>query len=336
MKKVLTVVLSLLLVVVLLTGCSQGNNAANNQQQEDETKKVEPMILKLSHVGGPEHAYQKGAELFRDKVKERTNGAIDIDIFPSGQLGSQKEVTEGVQLGTIDIMIAPDDGLITLVPEFGALGMPFLFEDTDHVYETLNGPVGDLLAEKLKSKGLVIVSWMENGFRHITNNERPIYEPSDLKGLKMRTSSTRPNMAAFNAYGASATNIGIGELYNALQLGVVDGQENPYTNIIDRKFYEVQKYLSVSGHVHTSEPMIFSKVTWDKLTPEQQEIVLEVGKEVSKWAFDYSKENLEKELEYLKTVMEVNEVNREAFVEASKPVYDEFYDDFKEILDMIQ
>jgi len=338
MKKVLSLIMSVMLMVVLLSGCSQNQkgDSGNTQSQEKVATDSKTMVLKLSHIGGPEHAYQKGAEMFRDKLKEKTNGAIDIQIFPNSQLGSQQEVTEGVQLGTIDIMIAPDDALITIVPEFGALGMPFLFKDTDHVYNILNGPVGDLLSKKLESKGMVIVSWMENGFRHITNNKRPIVMPSDLKGIKIRTSSTRPNMEAFNTYGASSTNIAIGELYNALQLGTVDAQENPFTNILDKKFYEVQKYLSVSGHVHTSEPMIFSKSTFDKLTPEQQKAVMEIGKEVSKWAFDNSKDNLQKELEKLKGLMEVNEVNRDAFIEASKPVYDKFGNQYKEILDMIQ
>ncbi|WHH57832.1 TRAP transporter substrate-binding protein [Petroclostridium sp. X23] len=341
MKKVLSLVLLVVFMSTLLFGCGQKQSAnegnkeapAQGQETKEDTKAV---VLKLSHVGGTDHAYQKGAEMFRDIVKEKTNGAVDIEIFPANQLGTQQEVTEGIQLGTVDLAIVADDALATLVPEMGALGMPFLFKDTDDVYNTLNGEVGDVLAKKLESKNVILMSWLENGFRNITNNKKPIVVPEDLTGIKIRTSSTKPNMMAFNTYGASATNIAFSELYNALQVGVVDAQENPFTNILDKKFYEVQKYMSVSGHVHTAEPMIMSKKAYGKLTPEQQTIFVEAGKEVSKWAFENAKENYTKELEELKGLMEVNEVDREAFIKASQPVYDEYYDKYKEILDMIR
>lgn len=330
MKKVISLILSTVFMVTFLVGCSGSGKSSTDSKG---TKKI---VLKLSHVAGTDHAYQKGAEMFRDEIKKKTNGAIDITIFPSSQLGSVSEVLEGVQVGTIDLAIVADDGLPTVVPEMGALGMPFLFKDTDQVYTTLNGAVGDLLSKKLEAKGITVVSWMENGFRNITNNVKPITVPSDLKGIKIRTSSTKPNMMAFNTYGAMSTNINIGELYNALQLHTVDAQENPYANIIDKKFYEVQKYLSLSNHVHTSEPMIMSKKSFDKLTPEQQAIFKEAGKNLSKWAFDNAKSSSEKELEKLRGLMQVNEIDHNAFVEASKPVYDKYYDQYKEILDMIQ
>lgn len=334
-KRVLAAIMSVVMVSSVLAGCgSSGSDASQSTTASASGNKVE---LKLSHPSATTHVYHLASEMFKEKIEEATNGEVTITIFPANQLGSQEEVTEAAQLGTIDLVVTSDDKLVNLVPEFGALGMPFLFEDTDQVYNLMNGEVGDYLSKQLESKNLMVISWFENGFRHITNNRGPIVKPEDLAGLKIRTSSTQPNMAAFNGYGASATNVSFSELYSALQLNTVDAQENPLANILDKKFYEVQKYLSLSGHVHTTEPMIMSKSSFDKLTPEQQEIFVKVGKEVSEWAFNYAKDNLEDQLEELKANgMEVNEVDKEAFVKASEPVYDEFYDQYKTVIDMVR
>lgn len=324
---------SLVTVCSLFSACG-GQKAANSAASASGSDEV--IELKLSHPSGTDHPYNTAAEMFKEKVEEASNGSIKITVFPANQLGSQEEVTEAIQLGTIDFAVTSDDKLVTILPEIGGLGMPFLFEDTDEVYTHLNGELGDMLSKKLEEKNIIVASWLENGFRQITNNKQPITVPDDLKGIKIRTSSTKPNMEAFNTYGASATNISFGELYSALQLGTVDAQENPFSNILDKKFFEVQKYLSISRHVHTAEPMIMAKQTFNKLTKEQQQIVLDAGKEVSKWSFDNAKENYDKQLEELKELMQVNEIDREAFKEASQPVYDTFYDQYKEVIDMVR
>lgn len=296
-----------------------------------------PIVLKLSHPSALTHPYNTAAEMFKKIVEEKTKGKYKIQIFPLNQLGSQEEVTEAAQLGTIDLVVTSDDKLMSLVPEFGALGMPFLFRDFDHVYKTLNGEVGELLSKKLEAKNIVVVSWLENGFRHITNNRGPINTPADLKGLKIRVSTSKPNMELFNDCGAAATNISFSELYSALQLKTVDAQENPFTNILDKKFYEVQKYLTVSGHVHTSEPMIMSKKSFDRLTPEEQKIFMEAGKEISKWSFENAKENSAAELQKLKDLgMQVNTIDQSLFAAETKQVYDKYGAQFKDLIDMIK
>ncbi len=343
MKKVISGLLVTMMILATAVGCSApggGTNPAPTPTPGATTpapsaqKKIE---MKLSHPAATEHPYHLGSVMLKDKVEAGTNGDISITIFPTNQLGSQQEVTEAAQLGTIDLVVTSDDQLVSIVPDFGALGMPFLFDDFDHVYNTLNGEVGDLLSKKLEAKNMIVISWMENGFRNITNNSKPITKPEDLKGLKIRTSSTKPNMELFNTYGAQATNIAFSELYTALQLKTVDAQENPFANIIDKKFFEVQKYLSVTGHVHTSEPMIMSKTSYDKLTPDNQILFKEVGKDVSKWAFDDAKKQQEAGIETLKAKgMEINEVEKQLFVDAAKPVYDKFGEQYKEILGMIK
>lgn len=308
----------------LLTGCGSGAGSDH-------------LVLKLSHANSTTHQYHLAAMRFKEEVEAKTNGQIEVEIFPAGQLGSQEEVTESVQLGTIDMVITSDDKLVNIVPEFGALGMPFLFKDSQDVCDQLNGEVGDYLSGLCEKKGVIIISWLENGFRQITNNKNPVYTPDDLKGQKIRVSSTKPNMQLFNNCGAQATNLSFGELYTALQLNTVDAQENPLSNIEDRKFFEVQKYLSISNHVHTAEPMAMSLDTWKKLTPEQQQILKEVGEEVSRWAYKQSELKFDEQLKSLEEKgMEVNYVDVDSFKTASDPVYDAFYDQYANVIEMVR
>lgn len=315
---------SVIFAGTMLCGCGSGAGSDH-------------LVLKLSHANSTTHQYHLAAMRFKEEVEERTNGEIEVEIFPAGQLGSQEEVTESVQVGTVDMVITSDDKLVNIVPEFGALGMPFLFEDAQDVCNQLNGDVGEYLSGLCEEKGVIIISWLENGFRQITNNSGPVYTPEDLKGLKIRVSSTKPNMALFNNCGAQATNLSIGELYTALQLGTVDAQENPLTNIDDRKFFEVQKYLSISNHVHTAEPMAMSIDTWKKLSPEQQQILREVGEEVSRWAYEQSEIQTDELLAALEEKgMEVNEIDTESFKDVADSVYDVFYDQYATVIDMIR
>ena len=313
-----------ILIATLLSGCGAGAGSDH-------------LVLKLSHANSTTHQYHLAALRFKEEVEKRTNGAIEVEIFPAGQLGSQEEVTESVQVGTIDMVITSDDKLVNIVPEFGALGMPYLFKDTQDVCDQLNGELGDYLSGLCESKGVIIISWLENGFRQITNNKIPVVVPEDLKGQKIRVSSTKPNMELFNNCGAQATNLSIGELYTALQLNTVDAQENPLSNIDDRKFYEVQKYLSISNHVHTAEPMAMSIDTWNKLTPDQQQILQEVGEEVSRWAYEQSELQFDEQIKALEEKgMEVNEVDAEAFKKAAEPIYDMFNDQYATVIDMVR
>ncbi len=237
-----------------LVGC-EGKKDAASENGGSSTKVVK---LKVSHPASTTHPYHNAALMFKELIEERTEGRYEIEIFPLNQLGNQSEVTEAVQLGTIDIVVTSDDKLMSLVPEFSVLGMPFLFRDYDHVYTTLNSDVGDMLSNKLEGKNIKVISWLENGFRQITNNRKPIVTPGDLEDLKIRVSTSKPNMDFFNNCGAASTNISISELYTALQLNTVEAQENPVSNIYTKKFFEVQKFLTISGHVHTSEPMLMS------------------------------------------------------------------------------
>lgn len=295
-------------------------------------------VLKLGHTGAPDHHYQKASQMFADNVAKRTNGEIQIKVFPSDQLGKQKQLVSQAQLGQTDMVLTSDAVISSFVPIFGVLNLPFIFKDIDHVSNAMDGDVGVILAKEAGKKGLEVLGYWENGFRHITNNKRPINTPDDLKGIKLRTPESKLVIDSFKALGASPTPMSFGDIYSALQLGTVDGQENPIAHLLAQKWYEVQKYLSLTGHQHYVEPLLMSKVKFEQLTPEQQKILKE---EAQKIAIEIRKMATQDEAEMLKEVakhMQVNEVpNKQPFLDAVQPVYQQAKKQFgNEIFEKIE
>ncbi len=333
-KKLLVLVLVFALLGTMLVGCG-GSDSEPAAEGETPQEKI---VLKLGHTGAPDHPYQKAAEMFAGIVAEKTDGMVEVKIFPADGLGKQKELVEGAQLGTVDMVLTSDVLLSGFEPKMGALNLPFLFEDYDHVVSALNGEAGDALSDALYEKNLKVVGWWENGFRHISNSKRPIEKPEDLEGLKIRTPSGTVFVDTFNMMGASATPMSFGELYSALQLGTVDGQENPTTHVLTQKFYEVQDYLSLTYHIHVAEPLMMSRAVYDSLPAEYQTILLDAGEEVSKWSYQTTKESEAAEIEEIKaTGMNVTVPDVEAFREATKVVYDKYEEQFgKDFLDMLR
>ncbi len=286
------------------------------------------VTFKLGHLAPIDHHYHAGTVMFRDLVKKMSNGDINIKIFPANQLGKQRELVEGAQLGTVDMVLTSDVLLSSFEETMGVLNMPFLFRDIDHVGKVLDGKIGRMLSDNLAKKGLVVLGYWENGFRHITNSKHPINKPEDLAGLKIRTPSGYIFVDSFKAFGASPTPMAFGELYSALQLGTVDGQENPLAHVEHQKFYEVQKYLSLTSHIHVSEPLVMSKIIYDTITPDQQKILHDAAREVAIWMRAEVSKLEAKQLEDLKTKMQVNTADRAAFEKATKAVYKQHADRF--------
>lgn len=277
--------------------------------------------LKLGHTGAPSHHYQTICTLFAKKVAERTGGKVQIDVFPADQLGKQLESVEGVMVGTHDMVLASDTVLSNWVPNMGILNLPFLFNDLSDVRKVLDGPIGARLAKELEPHGAVVIGWWENGMRHVTNNKRPIKTPDDLKGMKIRVPEGEVFVETFKALGAGPTVVSFGELYSALQLGTVDGQENPPAHILTQKFYEVQKYASRTGHIHMSSPLIMNKALLDGMPQEYRAAILETARELGPV---HTKMVEELEAEQWKEVkahgMEVIDVDKKPFREKVKPV----------------
>jgi len=285
-------------------------------------------VLKLGHLAPTDHHYHKASVMFRDLVAEKTGGEVEIKIFPANQLGKQRQLVEGAQLGTVDMVLTSDVLLSSFEESMGLLNMPFLFRDIDHVGKVLDGEIGKRLSDNLAKKNLMVLAYWENGFRHITNSKQPIVKPADLDGLKIRTPSGYIFIESFKAFGASPTPMAFGELYSALQLGTVDGQENPVSHAVTQKFYEVQDYLSLTNHIHVSEPLCMSKIIFDGLSPEHQQALIDSAVETAQWIRAEVERLKGEQLAFLKTKMEVNEADIAAFEAAAQAVYEKYDDKF--------
>ena len=283
------------------------------------------MKLKAGHVLAPDHPYQTGLEKFAEIVKARTNGEISIEVFHSSQLGNERDMIEGLQMGTLDISLVSTAPLMGFVKSFMVFDLPFIFPDNPTAHRVVDGPLGQAPLNDLDKIGLVGLVYFENGFRQLTNSKRAVTKPSDARGLKIRTMENKIHMASFQAIGVSAIPMAFGELFTAMQQGTVDGQENPIANIYNNKYNEVQKYLTMSNHFYAAAPVIVSKIVWDRLTPEQQTIFREAAKEAQTFQrTELNRQDTEFRAELVKLGMEVTEINRDEWFEAMSPVYKEF------------
>lgn len=278
--------------------------------------------LTLGHGAAPGNPRHEAAVKFAETVKAKTNGRFEIQVAHSAQLGDDAAMITALRSGTLDISANSQGAMADVVPEYAALGLPFLFSDIQKAWQLLDGPVGEDLAKRTAAKGMVVLGYWDNGIRHLSNGKRPIKTPADIKGLKARTPPDTMTMDIMQALGADPQQIKFSELYVALQQGVVDGQENPLTNISSAKLYEVQKYLSLTGHKYEANPFVMGKRSWDKLSPADQKVFTEAATEATQLQRKLSKEADEKLADELKTKgVQIDTVDRKAFVEATKSVY---------------
>lgn len=336
MKKLVSFLLIIALIATFV-GCDSKTSNEKNGQQSDKAPSGEVFELKLGHTGAPNHHYQEILTKFAEDVKEKTDGKLLISVFPSDQLGNQMESTEGTMLGTHDMVLSSDMVLSNWIPEAGILNLPFLFEDNDHIKKFLDSDAYDKFYDLIESSGAISLAFWDNGFRHITNSKQPINNVEDLKGLKIRVPEGEVYLNTFNALGATPTVISFGELYSALQLGTVDGQENPVAHIVTQKFYEVQKYVSKTGHIHSLSPLLINKNKFEKLPTEYQEVLVDSAKRHAIMHIDRVEElEAEQWKEVESNNMLINEVDKESFIKAVESVYEEARGKFgSELIDSI-
>ena len=281
--------------------------------------------LKFGHTGAPNHHYQMIAEQFAKRVADLTNGGVTIQVFPSDQLGKQLEITEGVMLGTHDLCQTSDTILSNWIPDFGIGNLPFIFGDDWDYRKVFDGPVGKEFAKLLEPHGAVVIGWWENGMRHVTNNKREIKTPADMKGMNIRVPEGEIFVDTFKALGTNPTVVSFGELYSALQLKTVDGQENPPAHIVTQKFYEVQKFVTRTGHIHMSSPIIMNKRLLESMPKAYQEAILKAGAEMgpihTKMVEDLENEQWK---EVAARGMKITDVDKAPFREAVKPVIEKY------------
>jgi tripartite ATP-independent transporter DctP family solute receptor len=280
--------------------------------------------LKVAHNGPEKHPFQTGFERFRDVLKEKTEGAVEVQIFPNEQLGSEEEASQMVKLGLIAASASSTaGGLSTSVPEAELFNLPFIFRDLDHCYRVVDGPVGDWLIQKVEEKlNCIVLGYWFSGIRNVWNSKRPVLNPDDLKGIKLRVMSSPVLVETFNTLGAQATPMAFGELYSALQTGVVDGAETDHFDLLYEQFHEVTKYVSYTNHMFLVIALIFSRKIYDKLPPSLQDAVLEAGRasvSAEREAMDALTDSALVELKELG--LEFYEVDKDLFREKVERVY---------------
>lgn len=338
LKKLISVLLILMLVVGAMSGCTQKpaeepaaeapktETPAAEAPKEDPPKELEKVVMKVGHSQPNTTPRHMSLLEFEKMVEERSEGRIQVEIYPSGQLGNEPEMIEQVKMGTIQGTRAGrfDD----VATELLVYTMPFLFDDVESFQKVTRGEIGKKIAKAAEKNNIVILSTGDaGGFRNITNNIKPITSPKDLKGLKIRTPGVESIIKTMEALGANPVSVPYVETYMALKTGVADGQENPFVNIESMKFDEVQKYLTVINYQVHPDPFYVSKIWFDGLDDEAKEIITKAAEDMAvisdkmmidgnKEAFDKIKENLE--------ITELTPEQIEEFRKLAKPVYDYF------------
>jgi tripartite ATP-independent transporter DctP family solute receptor len=281
--------------------------------------------LTLGHGAAPGNPRHEAAVQFADVLKARTAGRIEVQVAPSAQLGDDAAMLTALRTGALDMSANSQGAVANAVPEYAAFGMPFLFEGLPQAWKLLDGPLGKELAERSAEKGLVVLGYWDNGIRHMSNSKKPLLKPEDLKGLKMRTPPDAVTVDIMQALGAEAQQIKFAELYVALQQGVVDGQENPLMNIHASKLYEVQKFISLTGHKYEMTPFLMSKRSWDKLSDADRKAVQEAAAEATALQRKMSQESDEKLVADLKAKgVRVDAVDKAAFEKGTAAVDDKW------------
>lgn len=282
------------------------------------------MEIKLGHVGGPGSLFERSANEFARVANERLDGKARVVVFGSGQLGSDAEMMQKMRLGTLELSI-PSTVMTSAVAEFGMFEMPYLVKNREHMKAIEEEVLWPSLAPLAEKRGYRILGVWENGFRHITNSARPVVKPEDLRNMKLRVPQGVWRVRMFQEYGANPSPMALSEVFVALQTGVMDGQENPLTQIYSSKLQEVQRYLSLTGHVYTPAYLVMGSRKWNSMPEDVRTILEQTARDVQDFIYTTAEEldnQLQANIE--KSGTQVNEADKDAFIAASQPVYDAF------------
>jgi TRAP-type transport system periplasmic protein len=312
MKKMILCMLSL----ILTAGVSAGFAA-------------DAKVLKIAGVQRVMPTYS-GQMKFAEIVNKKFAGRYEFKVFADNSLGDDVRATEGTKIGTIDMVATSSSPLVGLVPQLAVLDLPFLFPNEKAADYVLDGVVGAELDALLQKQGLKVMTFYENGYRQLTNSKHDVKSPSDLKGLKVRTMENPIHLAAWRALGANPTPMPFTEVFTALQQGTIDGQENPIPTIYGSKFYEVQKYVTLSGHVWGPHVFLMNKKLWDSFSAADKKIIIDAAKESVKFQRAMNrKKNTDLVAELKKNGMSVTVLTPaqlKVFQDAVAPIYKQFED----------
>ncbi len=303
------------------SGASSGSSTSGGAASSDSVT-----VLKLGTTVNEQDSFQVAAEKFAELVKERTNGAYEIEIYPNGALGDERTMMESMQMGTLDMGIITSGPFVNFVPEMGVLDMPFLFGSNEDVYKVLDGEIGQELLDKLESSSLKGLAYAERGFRNLTNSVRAVENPSDISGLKVRVMENEVYTATFTALGVNAVPMAWSEALTALQQGTIQGQENPVNVIYSYKLWESQKYVTMTRHAYASAILTMSLDLFNKLPEDVQVIMKESAQEAAEFERAWVADNEAEQMQALKdNGMEIVETpDLAAFQSAVQSVYNQY------------
>ncbi|MCL2616933.1 MAG: TRAP transporter substrate-binding protein [Defluviitaleaceae bacterium] len=340
MKKFFKTVPALIIAVALLSACATpggGGGAAPAQPAAPPAGDAaaqapadtgETFELVFAHVVSASHPMGVASTKFAELLEERTNGRISVSVFPDSQLGNDQEVLEQMMLDVIHFNAPLHSVLTSIIPEFEMFDLPYLFYSMEDAYTVLHGSLGDRFKELLAERNLVSLGYWTGGFKQLTNNVRPINTVEDLYGLQMRVSQSPMLISQFRAINAGAVSVPFVELYTALQTGIADGQENPLSNIVTRRFYEVQSYVTVSNHGFFVYPFFMPAGTYNSIPEDLRQIIHEVAQEVAVFQWQLTEDTDEEYLQYLYDAgISINYFTEEAmrgFRAATQSTHDEF------------
>ncbi len=306
----------------ILTFCSR----ESVEDQATDTTTADTIFLKVGINSSLSHPYAKGMEKFKEVLETETNGTVHVNIFPNGQLGSEEDQVNGIRLGTIDATVVAAGNLAPFVSEIELFNLPFIFNDLEHFYRVLDGPVGKWVGKIIERKtNSVFLNYLTFGTRNTWNATRPIITPKDFNGLKIRVMRSPILLDSFNAFGAQATNMSWGEFYSALQQGVLDGGETSVVDLYFENFYEVTKYVSLTNHLIGAAPFFFNQKKYDELPPNVQIAILKAGKYAAITAREVEESLTEEAYAKLNGIgIEFNVVDIEPFRQKIQPIYEKY------------
>ena len=288
---------------------------------------IRERTLRFAFQNVQEHPQGQGAKKFAELVRDKSGGKIKVTLFPGGTLGGDVQTVSSLQGGTLDLTVLNSGILAAQAKDFAMLDFPFLFNNVEEAHAVIDGPVGQKLAAQLDSKGLINLGYWDLGFRNITNSKRPINKLEDMQGLKLRVIQSPIYLETFSALGANPVPMAFPEVYTGLEQHTIDGQENPFTVIEGSKFYEVQKYLSVTGHIFNPQSFIIGKKTWDRLNNDEKQIIKDAAAEAQVFQREVTAQSMEKARGNLEKHVAVNDISpeeKDRFRQRVQPVIEKF------------
>ena len=319
--RMITIVL-IIAFSLLMIGCSKKEKAADSGSKDDVIKE---QTIKLAHVVNEKDGFHIAAMKFEELVEERTEGKINIELYPNATLGDERTLLEGMQMGTVDMGLITNGPIVNFVEDIGVFELPFLFASPEEAYEVLDGEIGQSILGKLESVNIKGLAYAERGFRNLTNSKKTVMTPDDVNGLKIRVMENPVYIDSFKALGANAVPMAWTEALTALQQGTIDGQENPVNVIYSFKLYETQNFLSMTRHSYAPAAFLMNLDKFSKLSPAAQKIFKEAAQEAAEFERKANAESEETQMAKLReNGMEIVQPEIKKFQDAVAPVYEKY------------